>query len=125
MFCGAAIPSLLIWACVTWQKRLRGDLPHWRNGLGLASFTLIFAAWAVEFLELILALNRVEWRGFQNFSTDWLYVQIYIVLAAPFLALALKGLPRIQVFTAGILLYVFGASLVYGYPRALQPPSLV
>ena len=110
VFCILAVPVLLVWACTVWTRRTRLELPHWRNGLGLASITLIFAGWSFQLLGLILFLTRVNWPGFQNFWWYWFQVQIYLFVLSPLLALALKGLPRLQVFVAGILLYLLVGS---------------
>src|SRR5258708_40295635 len=88
--CGLAIPTLLVWAYSHWVKGNRRELPHWRNGMGLASITLIFAGWSIQLFGLILLVGHVNWPGLQNFGWYWGHIEIYL-LPAPLLALALKG----------------------------------
>jgi hypothetical protein len=81
--------------------------------MGLASFTLISAAWSYELCAWILSWSRMNWPGFQNFAWFAAHIEIYVTVVAPPLALALKGLPRLQLFTAGILLNVLMGSFHY------------
>src|SRR5258706_5592502 len=113
VFCSFAIPTLLVWGYSLWNKGIRRGLPHWRNGLGLASITLILASWSIQVFGLVLFLGRVSWHGFQNIEWYLGHIEIYTLPLAPLLALGFKGLPRLQRFTAGILVRVFTASLVY------------
>jgi hypothetical protein len=55
----------------------------------------------------------MNWPGFQNFEWFAAHIEIYVTVVAPPLALALKGLPRLQLFTAGILLNVLMGSFHY------------
>jgi hypothetical protein len=112
VFCSLAIPVLLVWAWALWTKRTRRELPHWRNGLGLAAITLIFAGWSFEIIGLFLFMTRVNWRGFRAFGWYWDHIEIYLFILNPLLALAWKGVPRLQVFVAGILFWVLVASTV-------------
>jgi hypothetical protein len=113
LFCILAIPTLLLWAYWLWAKGNRRELPHWRNGMELASIILAFASWSIQLSGLVLFLSRVNWNGFQNFGWYWGHVEIYVLPLAPLLALGFKGLPRLQVFTAGMLSWALTASLVY------------
>ena len=113
VFCSLAVPTLLVWAYSLWKKGSRRELPHWRNGMGLASVTFTFASWSIQVSGLVVFLSRINWHGFQ--SIDWylMYIELYLLPLAPLFAIGFKGLPRLQVFTAGILVWVLAASLVY------------
>ena len=111
--CIFAIPTLLVWGYSLWNKGSRRELPHWRNGMGLASITLIFANWSIQVFGLALSLSRVSWHGFPNIEWYWGHIEIYLLPIAPLLAVGFKGLPRLQVFAAGILVWVLTASFVY------------
>jgi hypothetical protein len=113
MLCSLAIPTLLVWAYSLWNKGNRRELPHWRNGMALASITIIFGSWSIQLLGLVLFLSRVNMQGSQNFSWFLMGVEIYLLPLAPLLAFGFRGLPRLQVFTAGILVWMLEASLVY------------
>jgi hypothetical protein len=41
----AGIPVLVLLAHARWRRVLRPELPHWRNGLGLASTVIISVLW--------------------------------------------------------------------------------
>jgi hypothetical protein len=113
MICSLATPVLLVWGYSLWNKRSRKELPQWRNGMGLASITFIFASWVIQVAGLVMVLSRIYWQGFENI--DWYVgrVEVYLLPLAPFFTIGFKGLPRLQVFTAGILVWVLEASLVY------------
>jgi hypothetical protein len=111
--CSFAIPILLVWGYSLWNKGTRRELPQWRNGMGLASITLIFASWSIQVFGLALFLSRISWHGFQNIDWYFGHIEIYLLPLAPLLAVGFRGLPRLQVFTAGILVWVLAASFVY------------
>jgi hypothetical protein len=113
LFCSLAIPTLLIWAYIRWTRGIRRELPHWRNGAGLASITIISVCWLYEVLAWIHSLSGLNLTSFYAFVWYAEYIELYLILPAPWLALALKGLPRVQVLTAGILLNVLIVSFVY------------
>lgn len=81
--------------------------------MGLAAFLLVATGWLYEMLGWILFSNRVVWPAFQHFAPDALYLEIYAFLTAPFLSLAWKGLPRLQLFLACIFVHMFSASFMY------------
>src|SRR5271168_2286980 len=111
VFCSFAIPTLLVWCYSLWSKGSRRKLPHWRSGMGLASITIIFASWSIQVFGLALFLSRVSWRGFQNIEWYFGHIEIYLLPLAPLLAVGFRGLPRLQVFTAGMLVWALTASL--------------
>lgn len=112
IFCSFAIPTLLIWGYSSWNKGSRRELPHWRNGIGLASITLILASWSIQVFALVVFLTR-SWYGFQSIHRYLQGVEMYLLPLAPLLAIALKGLPRLQVFTAGVLAWALATAFVY------------
>jgi hypothetical protein len=113
VFCSFAIPTLLVWGYSLWSKSSRRELPHWRNGMGLASITLIFTSWSIQVFGLVLFQSRVSWHGFQNIEWYFRYIELYLLPLAPLLAIGFKGPPRLQVFTAGILMCVLAAASGY------------
>jgi hypothetical protein len=113
MFCGLAIPALLVSAYSRWNNGCRRELPHWRDGVGLASVAFIFASWSIQLVGLVLLLTHINLQGSQNFAWYWMHIEIYLLPLAPLLALGFRGLPRLQVFTAGILVWVLTATFVY------------
>jgi hypothetical protein len=106
-------PALLVWAYFLWNNGSRRELPHWRNGLGLASVTFIFASWSIQVFGLALFLSRINWNGYQSIEWYLGHVEIYLLPLAPLFAIGFKGHPRLQVFTAGTLAWAREASLVY------------
>lgn len=42
---------------------LRRNMPHWHNGLGLASVAFIFGSWAIQLFPLVRLLTRVNFAG--------------------------------------------------------------
>jgi hypothetical protein len=80
VFCSLAVPTLLVWAYSLWKKGSRRELPHWRNGMGLASVTFTFASWSIQVSGLVVFLSRINWHGFQ--SIDWylMYIEFYLPL---------------------------------------------
>jgi hypothetical protein len=59
------------------------------------------------------SLGQQSWHGFQNIEWYFGHIEIYLLPLAPLLAVGFKGLSRLQVFTAGILVWVLTASFVY------------
>jgi hypothetical protein len=82
-------------------------------GRGLASITLIFASWSIQVLGLLLSLSRESWHSFQTIQWYLDGIDMYLVPLGPLLAIAFKGLPRLQVFTAGILVWLLAWAFVY------------
>ena len=113
VFCSFAILILVVWG---YSLRMRGshrELPHWRDSIGLTSIILILANWSVELFGWALFFSRVNWPGFENFGWYWGHIEIYTLPLAPLLALGWKGIPRLQIFGAGIFVWVLTASFVY------------
>jgi hypothetical protein len=75
---------------------------------------MIFAGWLFQFIALIVVLTRMNSPMFQNVGWYWFHIQLYLLPVAPLLALALKGIPRVQVFTAAIILHALIAFTAYG-----------
>ncbi len=48
LICCVAVPVLVVLAYVRWAKETRRDLPHWRNGIALASMVIISADWLFQ-----------------------------------------------------------------------------
>jgi hypothetical protein len=103
----------IVWGSLLWVRDTHRKLPHWRNGVGLTSIILILAGWSVNVLGVALLVSRVRWPGFENFGWYWGYIEIYTLPLAPLLSLAWKGVPRLQIFSAGIFLCLLTSSFIY------------
>jgi hypothetical protein len=106
-----AIPILASLAYIRWWRVTRQELPHWRNGVGLASLVIVSANWSFDVALYILPSIRPHSTSFYN--PDWLALQLYSSLAAVLLAMALKGSPRLQTIAAGALMVAFVKLSVY------------
>jgi hypothetical protein len=113
VFCTLATPILVVWGYSLSVRESHRELPHWRNSMGLTSIILILANWSVELLGWALFLSRVNWPGFDNFGWYWWCIEIYTLPLALLLALGWKGIPRLQIFGAGIFAWVLTVSFVY------------
>ena len=108
---GLVIPTLTALACTRWWRVTRQELPHWRNGMGLASIVIVAANWSFQVLLCTLFFIRPYSTSFHN--PDWVALQLYSSLAAALLAMALKGSPRFQLIAAGVLMVAFVRSFIY------------
>lgn len=112
VFCTLAVPILLVPAYSLWHKD-RHQVPHWRNGAGLASITFIVVSWSLQLFDLVRVLDRVNWQPSQNFEWYSGSIELYFLPLGPLLALAFRGLTRLQVLPAGLLVWELAASLTY------------
>jgi hypothetical protein len=110
-----AIPILVAIAYLGWNRASRRDLPHWRNGAGLASMFIIFALWLVQATRWFLLSKLQRFSGF--LGPDWLEVETflpaYYAYPALLLAFALKEIPRLQMIGAWFLLALFYGTFWY------------
>jgi hypothetical protein len=102
------VPLLLAFAYRTWDVHHRANLPHWRNGIGLASVSLVALVWLWFVLDLAsvttgLGAMYIDGHGLPGNCT---------CLAAAF-ACAWKGRSRLEAVAACILMVVGLSSLVY------------
>jgi hypothetical protein len=110
-----AIPILVILAYLGWRKVIRRELPPWRNSVGLASMFIVFALWLIQTTRwTLLSVNR-EFTGF--LGADWREVETFLpafyAYPALLLALAWKGIPRLQMIAVWLLLALFYGSFWY------------
>jgi hypothetical protein len=108
-----AIPILVILAYLSWKKVIRVELTTWRNGAGLTAMFLVFALWLIQMARWgSMSVNR-EFAGFLGpdlREVEAFLPAFYAYPALP-LALALKGVPRLEMVAAWFLLAVFYGSL--------------
>lgn len=103
-----ATPCLTILAFRVWAKRLRKDLPSWRNALGLISMLATFVCWLgyVAFF-LLLGFTRV-----QPGSMLWLVSGVVMLCLGISSAIALKSPSRPLILLSGLLMtLLFWASV--------------
>lgn len=111
----AAIPILVVFAYLRWKRAIRLELTTWRNGAGLTAIFLIFGLWLTQTAHWgLMSVNR-EFTGFLGPSlreVETFLPAFYAYPALP-LALALKGVPRLQMVVAWFLLAVFYGTFWY------------
>lgn len=93
-------PCLTILAFRAWVKRLRNDLPPWRNALGLVSMITTFISW----LGYITFFLLVGFTRVQPNSMVWLVSEVVILCLGILSATALKNPSRPLTLSSGLLL---------------------
>jgi len=111
----AVTPTLMILAYIQRRRAVRLELPNWRDGVGLTAMFIVFALWLIQTARWAAIEDRGEFTGF--LSPSWIEVEtlltaFYAYPALP-LALALKGVPRLQVIAAWFFLAVFYRTFWY------------
>lgn len=103
-----ATPCLTILAFRAWAKRLRKDLPPWRNVLGLISMATTFACWlGYVTIFLLVGFTRVQLDS--AVSLVWGALMLCLGILS---ALALKSPSRPLTLFAGLLMILlFWASV--------------
>ena len=109
-----AIPILVVLAYFSW-RRVRRELTSWRNGAGLASMFIVLALWVIQATRWAVMSSNREFAGF--LGTDWREIEtflpaFYAYPALP-LAFALRGVSRLQMLAAWVLLVVFYGTFWY------------
>ena len=114
----AAILLFLAW--MGWARKLRGELPAWRNALSFSALVLLSLNWvAVAVLEAPVFVNAGVTRPVA-------LIQAMLTLSHPLgvvvvvLAFALRSVPRIQAVIAGLLMLL---SWPLGYTRVAPMPG--
>ena len=103
-----AAPCLTIFAFRTWAKRLRNDLPRWRNVLGQLSIIFTFLCWIgyVTFFALV-GFTRI-----QPDQTVWVISELLMLCLGISLAVTLKSPSRALTLFANLLMtLLFWASV--------------
>jgi len=95
------VPVLLVLAYRGWVLRTRPNLPHWRNGLGLTALVLVALCWS-WFVLGVCDLGRASMPLFLDLST----LAVFCTVVSVVLALAWRGIPRLQALAASLLLTV-------------------
>ena|SRR5688572_22003833 len=101
-----SVAILVCLAWIGWARKLRGELPPWRNALSFSALLLLSLNWiAVALLVAPMFLHsQVQWPE--------AYVGAMLTLSHPVgvvvivLAFALRGVPRVQTVLAGLLLLI-------------------
>jgi len=110
-----AIPILVVLAYLRWKRAIRRELTTWRNGAGLTAMFLVFTLWLIQTARWgDISVNH-EFRGLlgPNFREFETFLPAYYEYQALPLALALKGIPRLQMVAAWFLLAVFYGTFWY------------
>ena len=101
-----SVPILLSLAWRGWARRLRGELPPWRSGLSLSALLLLSVNWlgaAVLEAPVFVASQGPRSRALEEALLTLSHPLCLVIVV---LALALRGLPRLQTVLAGLLMLV-------------------
>jgi len=104
------VPVLLVLAYRGWVLRTRPNLPQWRNGLGLTALVLAALCWTWYVLG-VCDLGLPSLPLFLDLTAFAVLGTVVSVL----LALAWRGIPRLQAIGASLLLIV--GYQFFGYTR--------
>ena|SRR5215467_6155804 len=107
LVCCVAVLILLVLAFIGWTKLIRRHLPHWRNGIALASMVIIAADWLFQTLLWVIPLPDHESPRLSSAVWMQMHFDIYYGAVALPLALFLKGAPRLLLIAAWFLLRIF------------------
>jgi hypothetical protein len=103
-----AIPSFTVMAFRGWDKDLRKALPAWRNALGKVAIVVIPLPLTAVFVLFLLGTTGL----LRHLDATAVFVAAFwFAVAGMILALALKGLPRLEMVLAGVLTLAFLYSL--------------
>ncbi len=103
------VPILVVLSYRRWLAQIRGGLPHWRNGIGLASLTLVSMSWL--WFVLTLAEARPHSDIFALRVLDFMVA--LATLFAPFCALAWRRSARLYAIAATVVMMFGGRALIY------------
>jgi hypothetical protein len=112
---GIAIPISVVLAYCYWIRRVRVQLPSWRNGAGLASMLFISVLWLKQVIQLAcppVNLSEVNFLSVDWREADIFFPVLYAYSALP-LAFALKGASRLLVLGSWFLLVLFYRAFTY------------
>jgi len=102
----ATVPILASLAWNGWARRLRGELPAWRNGLCLSALLLLSLNWAgAAVLEVPVFLIPQISRSAGLFDV-MLSLSHPLDVVVIVLAFALRHVPRVLAVVAGLLMLV-------------------
>ena len=106
-----AIPVLTVLAWRGWAKRVRKDLPRWRNVLAVISILSTFVSWLAFLSPFLLSLIGIDTH---RFADAWLSAAFFMMFAGIPLAFALRGTSRVRTLLAGLLMVaLWFASVVH------------
>lgn len=101
--CLPGIPLLGLLAFRGWTRNFRRNLPGWRNKLGVISIALSLVGW---FALLTPAFFHLMGFGTSWYGDTWEGAVPLSAATGTTLALALRGLPRVQAVAAGLLVII-------------------
>jgi hypothetical protein len=107
-----AVPVLLSLAYRGWAATIRVRLPQWRNALGEGAMLFLLSTWLLYSGVFILSRIRLELTSF--YGPEWAFALRSFNVISVLLAMALKGVPRLQI-VAGALLTFWCISAVEYY----------
>jgi hypothetical protein len=110
-----AVPILVVLAYLRWKKAIRLEITTWRNGAGLTAMFLVSALWLIQTARWGSVSVNHEFTGFLGpdlREVETFLPAFYLYPALP-LALALKGVPRLEIVAAWFLLAVFYGTFWY------------
>ena len=101
-----SVPILLFLAWRGWAKSVRAELPPWRNGVCISALLLLSLNWlGAAVLEVPMFVNP-------RIPRPTGLMEAMLTLSHPFgivvilLTFALRRVPRVQAFLAGLLMLV-------------------
>lgn len=99
-----SVAILLFFAWWGWARRVRRELPPWRNGLAVSALLLLSLDWLVTaFSEVPVLLGMARSTALTG---DMLMVHPFLFLSGILLAFALRGAPRVRTLLAALLMLV-------------------
>lgn len=111
IICFLAVPVFAIFAYRAWSKTLRAQLSPWRSKAAVTSIVAVSANWFYVILILLLHFVNDRWASSLLNEASW-DVVFFLAIAAALLAIALKGLARVQGVAAGVLMAAFWLSTI-------------
>jgi hypothetical protein len=105
-----SLEAILLFASSwSWLRRLRRQLPRWRNALCFSALLLMTAVWVGQ--ASLVFTNHVT--DDVNLALIFFLILRPTALVATLLALALRRVSRLTAVTAGLLLFVGVPVAVY------------
>ncbi|PYU23020.1 MAG: hypothetical protein DMG32_16885 [Acidobacteria bacterium] len=106
-----AIPVVTVLAWRGWAKRVRKDLPRWRNVLAVISILSTFVSWLAFLSPFLLSLIGIDTHRFADACLSAAFLMMFAGIP---LAFALRGTSRVRTLLAGLLMVaLWFASVVH------------
>ena len=107
VICCITIPVLVLLAYIYWTKITRRTLSHWRNALGLISMLVLSGLWPFQTSLWILYSVNVAASRISSAAEVGMHLEIYYLPVGMASTLFLKGLPRVLLISAWLIMSVF------------------